>query len=266
MKNPIIFEIPKLIFDECFLLSDNNTKLFKKIGRFDDCFSELSLENHMRFFNIFNTLNLYQGAFEKTNGGSIYSTLRLLSKSNKWSFGELSWLHVADPIIKQIALMHYHYERFHRKYYQNILVHEDVEGDVIEIKSLRLPSAKKNSNQRNHDQIDLTITDFANRDPSLSILFRTNTVYDPQGKAVFLPPLITDDYNHYTNFSKGMKNDLDLYVAASISEPIQIHCRNSTFKRLYTSLTNSSMHKKALIGSTFKPRSEIQQLGRVGRD
>jgi hypothetical protein len=26
------------------------------------------------------------------------------------------------------------------------------------------------------------------------------------------------------------------------------------------------MHKKALIGSTFKPRSEIHQLGRVGRD
>lgn len=26
------------------------------------------------------------------------------------------------------------------------------------------------------------------------------------------------------------------------------------------------MHKKALIGSTFKPRSEVHHLGRVGRD
>jgi len=77
MKNPISFEIPKLIYDECFLLSDNNTRLFKKLGRFDNCFSELSLENHMRFFNIFNTY---------------------------------------------------------------ILVNEDLEGENIEIKSLRLPS------------------------------------------------------------------------------------------------------------------------------
>lgn len=129
-------------------------------------------------------------------------------------------MHVADPIIKQIALMHYHFEKFHRKYYQNILVNEDCEGDLIEIKSLRVPSAKKNSNQKNQNQVDLQIVDFANHDPSISLLFRSNTVYDPQGKAVFLPPLITDDYNHYTNFSRSLKNDLDLYVAASISEPI----------------------------------------------
>jgi hypothetical protein len=64
MKNPITFEIPKLIYDECFILSDNNTKLFKKLGHFDNCFSEISFENHMRFFNIFNTLNLFEGAFE----------------------------------------------------------------------------------------------------------------------------------------------------------------------------------------------------------
>ena len=146
MKNPITFEIPKLIYDECFMVSDNNTKLFKKLGPYDNCFSEISFENHMRFFNIFNTLNLYQGAFEKASSGSIYSTLRLISKSNKWSFGEISWLHVADPIIKQIALMHYYYEKFHRKYYQNILFNEDTEGELIEIKSLRLPSAKKNLN------------------------------------------------------------------------------------------------------------------------
>jgi hypothetical protein len=140
MKNPISFEIPKLIYDECFLLSDNNTRLFKKLGRFDNCFSELSLENHMKFFNIFNTLNLYQGAFENSRSGSIYTNIRLLSKRNKWSYREISWMHVADPIIKQIALMHYHFEKFHRKYYLNILVNEDLEGENIEIKSLRLPS------------------------------------------------------------------------------------------------------------------------------
>jgi len=42
--------------------------------------------------------------------------------------------------------MHYYYEKFHRKYYQNILFDEDTEGELIEIKSLRLPSAKKDLN------------------------------------------------------------------------------------------------------------------------
>jgi hypothetical protein len=106
MKNPISYEIPRLLYDECFMVSDNNTRLFKKLGPYDEAFSELSLENHMRFFNIFNTKNLYQEAFSEKSG---FSILRLLAKSNKWSFGEISWMHVADPLMKQIALMHYHY-------------------------------------------------------------------------------------------------------------------------------------------------------------
>ena len=35
MKNPINYEIPKLIYDECCMVSDNNTKLFKKLGPYD---------------------------------------------------------------------------------------------------------------------------------------------------------------------------------------------------------------------------------------
>jgi len=97
MKNPISYELPRIIYDECLLISDNNTKMFKKIGRYDEAFSELGVENHMRFFNIFNTLNLYQESFAPKSG---FSILRLLCKSNKWSFGELSWMHVADPLIK----------------------------------------------------------------------------------------------------------------------------------------------------------------------
>lgn len=54
----------------------------------------------------------------------------------------MSWLQVSDPLIKHIALMHYHYERFHRTYYQNILINDDKEADTIEIRRLRLPAAK----------------------------------------------------------------------------------------------------------------------------
>ena len=117
MKNPISYELPRLIYDECLLISDNKTQLFKKFGHYDQAFSEISLDNHMRFFNIFNTLNLHQESFKDK---SEFSILRLLGKSNKWSFGEISWLYVADPLMKQIALMHYHYERYHRKVYMTV--------------------------------------------------------------------------------------------------------------------------------------------------
>ncbi len=55
MRNPLIFEIPKLLFDECFLISDNANKLFKKLkyGE-DEAFCEIGFETHMKFFNIFN--------------------------------------------------------------------------------------------------------------------------------------------------------------------------------------------------------------------
>lgn len=45
----------------------------------------------------------------KGKGSSGFSILRLLAKSNKWSFGELQYLFVSDPIIKQVALMHFYY-------------------------------------------------------------------------------------------------------------------------------------------------------------
>lgn len=111
----------------------------------------------------------------------------------------------------------------------------------------------------------MNIVDFANRDISLSLLFREQRIYDPQGKVSFLPPLITEDFNTFTNFSRDVRNDLDFYVSACISYPIPLSCRSSTFNRLMASLFSSPMHKKALIGGSFKPKAEIH-LGRVGRD
>ncbi len=188
MKNPIIFDVPKLVYDECFLITDNCTRLFKKLGPYDEAFSELGFENHMRFFNIFNSLNLYR---ESLSQKSNFSILRLLAKSNKWSFGELSWMHVADPLIKQIALMHYYYERYHRKLYTGVLQNEK---KSFEINRLRLPSER--------GKVDVNIVDFVNRDSSLSVLYREQTVYDASGRANFLPPLITDDFNTFTKFSR----------------------------------------------------------------
>jgi hypothetical protein len=63
--------------------------------------SEVSFETHMSLFNIFNAENMHEQIFRSTSKvNSSFSILRLLAKSNKWSFGELQYLFVADPLIK----------------------------------------------------------------------------------------------------------------------------------------------------------------------
>jgi hypothetical protein len=58
-----------------------------------------------------------------------------MCSGNKWSFGELSYLFVADPLVKQIALMHFYHEKYHRRIYSNILTSDK---DTIEIKNLQV--------------------------------------------------------------------------------------------------------------------------------
>ena len=61
----------------------------------------VSVDTHMGLFNIFNTLNLHQKIFHSQDGKSgAFGILRLLTKSNKWALSELSYLFVADPLIK----------------------------------------------------------------------------------------------------------------------------------------------------------------------
>lgn len=75
----------------------------------DQPYQEIGFENHMRFFNIFSTYNIHDNIFNQEKSTNNFSILRLLAQGNSWSFGELSYLFVADPLIKQIALMHYYH-------------------------------------------------------------------------------------------------------------------------------------------------------------
>jgi uncharacterized pyridoxamine 5'-phosphate oxidase family protein len=89
MRNPLIFEIPKLLYDECFIISENQTKLFKKLKYCEDiAFCEIGFETHMKFFNIFNAYNMHNTVFS-ANKSHTFDILRLMIKGNKWSFGEL---------------------------------------------------------------------------------------------------------------------------------------------------------------------------------
>ena len=98
-----------------------------------------------------------------------------------------------------------------------------------------------------------------------SLVYRFNRTYDSNNNLDILPPLITDDLNIYTNFSRIMKQDLDIFVQSTVAEPINFTCRSGNFNRFIISTMNSSLHKKVLLGNSFKPRHEIY-LGRVGKD
>jgi hypothetical protein len=106
LKNPIRFTIPKLVYDECFLVSDNNIATHKLIrAGVDESMQRISISNHLNFFNIFNTDNLHQ---ESKKSGSGFGILSILCSSNKWSASELSYLFVADPIMRLVSLAHFH--------------------------------------------------------------------------------------------------------------------------------------------------------------
>lgn len=60
-KNPITFTIPKLVFDECFIVSDNRSQTFTKLIKNEDiAFSQIGAKIHFDLFNIFNAHNIHQ--------------------------------------------------------------------------------------------------------------------------------------------------------------------------------------------------------------
>lgn len=113
LKNPIKLTIPKLIYDECFLVSDNNTATQKLVrAGVDESMQRISITNHFKFFNIFHTENLHR---ESLKSGSGFGILNLMCSSNKWSASELSYLFVADPIMRLISLAHFHTQKHKRR-------------------------------------------------------------------------------------------------------------------------------------------------------
>lgn len=70
--------------------------------------SQVSVETHLRFFNIFNVDNLHSEFYKS---GSNFGILRVLAASNKWSVSDLAYLFTADEIVRTATLAHYHKTR-----------------------------------------------------------------------------------------------------------------------------------------------------------
>jgi len=104
--NPITQCVPKLIFDECWLISDNNRHTFTQVRKHVDIsMSSIAIDTHYSLFNIFNAKNLHDEFF---TSGSTFGILRLMAKGNGWSVNDFAYLFVADKMMQIICLIHFH--------------------------------------------------------------------------------------------------------------------------------------------------------------
>ena len=88
------------------MTSTNPAQTFTKYIRGEDsAFSQVSIETHLRFFNIFNVVNLQEQFF---TSGSSFGILRVLAASNKWSVSDIAYLLTADEFMRTVSLLHYH--------------------------------------------------------------------------------------------------------------------------------------------------------------
>jgi len=154
MSNPIVLTLPKLVFDELLLVSDNQNATYRKLIKYEDIsLCSLSTESHYKFFNIFNASNLNEGMWR---GGpfATFSILRLICASNGWGASDLAFLFTTDKLTSLIALIHY----YSRKHTQRMAKLNE-KGFV-------------NYHTNMTTQFDLQIIDFANQDIQASLLYR----------------------------------------------------------------------------------------------
>ena len=169
---PIEFVLPKMIYDECFLINDNNTALFRKERKgVDVSMSTISVENHYRFFNIFNEQNMYQQIYcdkqksKSKSSQSLFGILGLLALSNGWSLSDLAYLTVADDLLKVVTLMHHYSTKYDQYKYFNI---NNSDNNNIELKygqfGFKYSDKSRLRSKINSGIIDIIVTNFAARD------------------------------------------------------------------------------------------------------
>ena len=129
LDNPIELHVPKMVYDELFLVSDNHTDTFRKlIPNEDIAFSNVSRKTHYDLFNIFNAAYIHE---QMWTPGSPFAIFRLMGKSNGLSVSEIATLLNSDPILQLTTMMHYRAQIHTRRISEYI--HQS-ESDRIEFK------------------------------------------------------------------------------------------------------------------------------------
>lgn len=132
-ESPINFTLPKMVYDDCFLLNDNNAGLFRKQQLYkDSAFATVSVKTHFDLFNIFNEAYMYEQIYTQKDGkaNKTFSIISLLASSNGWSLSDIAVQAIAQGrncanyaggFITGIALLHHFIEKHKRHVYFNVL-------------------------------------------------------------------------------------------------------------------------------------------------
>lgn len=185
--------------------------------------------------------------------------------SNSWSTGDISYMASTDKMVQTISLLHYYSQRYKTKNYLNINQNED--------NDLNMPFGSfgmvfNNKKSLKTVRPDIIVSNFVNRDESLTV-YRSHVVenlsLDIEGNWIHLLPMIPNHPKEFLGYSRKTNALLNIFYEKAITEPMHLSCRSSSFNRMYNSIRNNPVGKKALIGSDFKPKKD-SLIGKVGSD
>lgn len=175
-SNPIVFELPKQVYDECFFPTDNNTRLFTKFAKgLDQSMTTVSIDTHFSLFNIFNPANLHENVYkpaEKPNFKSAFPIIGLVMSSNNWSVGNISYMASTDKLVQTISMMHFYSQRYHTQSYLKI---HNSDLDSIHIPYGKFGMVYSDSTSFKPSRPDIMVTNFVVRDRG-NTLFRSRIV------------------------------------------------------------------------------------------
>ena len=128
----------------------------KLIPNEDIAFSQVGIDTHLKFFNIFNARFLHNEFF-KSGGG--FGILRLMALSNGWGASDFAYLFSADQIMRLVALMHYYSQRHTRQVSLYVHSARTKKNNPIEVNfHTSIPHKSKSP------KIEVQIIDFMYRD------------------------------------------------------------------------------------------------------
>mmetsp|Transcript_9867 Transcript_9867/g.13456 ORF Transcript_9867/g.13456 Transcript_9867/m.13456 type:complete len:198 (-) Transcript_9867:1194-1787(-) len=185
----------------------------------DIAFSQVSIETHSRFFNIFNAENLNKEFFaESPRAGSGFGILRLLAKANSFSVAEVSNLMTSDELVRTLTLMHAHKQRHTRQVGKLWSALKDDEVTELNYRTMTMIGESS--------QLDVQIMDFMKYDEAFTMYRETKIISVIDNSIDIVPPVVLADpadWKYYSGelASIQLKADLcKLFVPPVIAESI----------------------------------------------
>ena len=287
-SNPVVYNLPKSIYDECFGLWSKKCKIGRNSSWYD-----ISNDTKQKFFNIYSSERVYNNTFGKSDNVTFNCTQMRSFTKNAFSvhllfglsFSNIEYLAHADSLLKCICMLHFLSKNVetNKYHYTNA-----TEADRIVIPYGSMLSQGTSTNIVNHtvsildtftryNVYDLTpeliqqrqkVTEVdedaqmqAPEDSETKIVTLTEKNNLEVVRPLVLPSLLIAK-REITNFNKRLEFVQDMVV----TWPVNLICDSSSFTNYYTVLSNNIYAKQlATIGKQIRP-SHYTSPGKLLQD